>query len=268
MGRDFFQTHAPQLRLGIFLSMLAVMATWERWRPRRALTASKPRRWAHNLALVTFNTLLVRLTFPLAAVGLASLAVERGWGLFNQWGGPDWLELVLALLALDLVIWAQHLLFHAVPVLWRVHQVHHSDPDYDFTTGVRFHPVEILLSMLIKFVAIVVLGPSPMAVVAFEIVLNGMALFNHGNVRLPAAVDRVVRLALVTPDMHRVHHSVEVDETNSNFGFNLAWWDRLFGTYRAQPRGGHLAMNLGLPELPSHREPTLRSLLSMPFVQR
>ena len=260
----FIQTHEPGLRLAFFLSLLVAMATWEWLRPRRALTQSRARRWFHNLGLVTLNTVLVRLTFPLAAVGLARLAAERGWGLLNLWDGPGWLELGLAVLALDLTIWAQHVMFHAVPVLWRLHRVHHTDPDYDFTTGVRFHPVEIVLSMLIKFGAILVLGPSPAAVIIFEVVLNGMAMFNHGNVGLPGGVDRALRLLLVTPDMHRVHHSVELDETNSNFGFNLSWWDRLLGTYRAQPRAGHLAMRIGVPDLPPG-EPRLAALLAMPF---
>jgi sterol desaturase/sphingolipid hydroxylase (fatty acid hydroxylase superfamily) len=259
----FLQLHEPGLRLGFFLALVAVMSTWEVLAPRRPLSQPRTRRWFHNLGLVTLNTVLVRLSFPFAAVALAARAQAQGWGLLNLWAGPDWLELVLAVLALDLTIWAQHVMFHAVPALWRLHQVHHSDPNYDFTTGVRFHPIEIALSMLIKFGAILVLGPSPAAVIVFEVVLNGMAMFNHGNVGLPAPVDRLLRLLVVTPDMHRVHHSVEVDETNSNFGFNLSWWDRLLGTYRAQPRAGHLAMTIGVPGVRS--EPPLSALLALPF---
>jgi sterol desaturase/sphingolipid hydroxylase (fatty acid hydroxylase superfamily) len=169
-----------------------------------------------------------------------------GWGLLNHFQVPFAIAVPLAVIAMDFVIWLQHVMVHAVPALWRLHRVHHADLDYDVTTGARFHPLEIILSMLIKFATIVVLGPPVVAVVIFEVLLNATAMFNHGNIRLPAGLDRVLRWVVVTPDMHRVHHSVEDDETNSNFGFNLPWWDRLFGTYRDQPRAGHVGMTIGI----------------------
>ncbi|MBK1716098.1 fatty acid hydroxylase [Thiocystis violacea] len=242
------------------------MALWELRSPRRALAVSKLRRWSANLGLVVLNTLLLRLAFPVAAVGLAATATSNGWGLLNQMALPAGVELVLALVALDLAIWAQHVFFHAVPALWRLHRVHHADLDYDLTTGARFHPIEILLSMLIKFAAILVLGPSVVAVILFEVILNGMAMFNHGNVGLPERLDKRLRWLLVTPDMHRVHHSVAADEANSNFGFNLSLWDRLFGTYRDQPRGGHTGMTIGIDELRDPRRVCgLPGMLLLPF---
>jgi sterol desaturase/sphingolipid hydroxylase (fatty acid hydroxylase superfamily) len=262
----FIQTHEPAIRLASFIGIFALMALWELVAPRRALTVSKPARWANNLGLVVLNTLVLRLLFPAAAVGVAAAAAERGWGLLNIYPLHPVLALVLAVAALDLVIWVQHVLVHAVPALWRLHRVHHADLDYDLTTGARFHPLEIVLSMLIKFAAILVLGPSVVAVVIFEVLLNATAMFNHGNVRLPLSVDRWLRWILVTPDMHRVHHSVEDDETNSNFGFNLSIWDRLFGTYRDQPRAGHLGMTIGIRD---HRDPRevdrLPGMLALPF---
>ncbi|MFY9973503.1 MAG: sterol desaturase family protein [Chromatiaceae bacterium] len=262
----FVQTHEAAIRLGAFLGIFSIMALWEVLAPRRALTVSKPLRWASNLGLVVLNTLVLRLLFPAAAVGVAAVAAERGWGLLNIHPLHPALALVLAVVALDLVIWMQHVLVHAVPALWRLHRVHHADLDYDLTTGARFHPLEIVLSMLIKFAAILVLGPSVVAVVLFEVVLNATSMFNHGNVRLPPWLDRRLRWILVTPDMHRVHHSVEDDETNSNFGFNLSLWDRLFGTYRDQPRAGHAGMTIGIRD---HRDPRevsrLPGMLALPF---
>ena len=244
----------------------AVVGWWEWAAPRRTPTVAKTQRWFANLGLVVLNTLLLRLLFPLAAVGMAAFGAANGWGLLNHFQVPPWLALPLAVIAMDLVIWLQHVMVHAVPALWRLHQVHHADLDYDLTTGARFHPIEIGLSMLIKFATITVLGPPVLAVVVFEVLLNASAMFNHGNIRLPAALDRVLRWFVVTPDMHRVHHSVEDDETNSNFGFNLPWWDRLFGTYRAQPRAGHLRMVIGVHR---HRDPDevarLPGMLMLPF---
>jgi sterol desaturase/sphingolipid hydroxylase (fatty acid hydroxylase superfamily) len=226
-------------------------------------------RWTSNLALVALNTLLLRLLFPVAAVGVAAFASTNGWGLLNHFVVPAWLAVPAAVIALDAVIWLQHVVFHAVPVLWRLHCVHHADPDYDLTTGARFHPIEIVLSMLIKLAAIAVFGPPVVAVVIFEVLLNATAMFNHGNIRLPLALERALRWFVVTPDMHRVHHSVEDDETNSNFGFNLPWWDRLFGTYRDQPRAGHDGMTIGIREHTEPREVArLDGMLMMPFKTR
>lgn len=263
---SFVQTHEAAIRLGFFLGIFAVMAVWEVLNPRRALTVSKTVRWVNNLGLIALNTVLLRLLFPAAAVGMAALAADRGWGLLNYFQTSDWVAVPAAVIAMDLVIWLQHVMVHAVPALWRLHRVHHADLDYDLTTGARFHPVEIILSMLIKFATIMVLGPPLLAVVLFEVILNGMAMFNHGNVRLPPALDRVLRWLIVTPDMHRVHHSVEDDEANSNFGFNLSWWDRLFGTYRDQPRGGHEGMTIGIHGYRQPREVSwLPGLLALPF---
>ncbi|MCB1736763.1 MAG: sterol desaturase family protein [Gammaproteobacteria bacterium] len=243
---DWVLGHEPLIRLGVFFGVFLLMALWE-WRsPRRVLSRSRLQRWANNLGLLFTDIVVVRLLFPAAAVGMALFAQSKGWGVLNLLGWSSGLELVLALLVLDFAIWLQHVIFHAIPVLWRLHRVHHADPDYDLTTGSRFHPIEIVLSMLYKFVVIAVLGPSVVAVVVFEVILNGAAMFNHANVRLPVVVDRWLRWFIVTPDMHRVHHSVQDDETNSNFGFNLPWWDRLFGTYKAQPDAGHDGMTIGI----------------------
>jgi len=254
------------IRLGFFLGIFAVMALWEMLAPRRALTVSKAVRWVNNLGLAALNTLLLRLLFPAAAVGMAALAAGQGWGVLNYYQAPSWLSLPVAVVAMDLVIWLQHVMVHAVPALWRLHRVHHADLDYDLTTGSRFHPIEIILSMLIKLATIMVLGPPATAVILFEIILNGMAMFNHSNVRLPPSLDRALRWLVVTPDMHRVHHSVEDDEANSNFGFNLSWWDRLLGTYRDQPRGGHPGMTIGIHKYRDPRDVSwLPGLLSLPF---
>lgn len=242
------------IRMGFFFAILLLMAVWELAAPRRALTVSKTLRWANNLGLVFINSLLLRLAFPAAAVGVAAFAAEQGWGLFNFVDVPFWLAVVAAVVIMDFVIWLQHVMVHAVPLLWRLHRVHHADLDYDLTTGARFHPVEIFLSMGIKFATILLLGPPVLAVVLFEVILNATAMFNHANIRLPTAVDRLLRWFLVTPDMHRVHHSVEDDEANSNFGFSLPWWDRLFGTYRDQPRGGHAGMRIGIRKFRDPKE--------------
>jgi sterol desaturase/sphingolipid hydroxylase (fatty acid hydroxylase superfamily) len=262
----FVQAHEATIRLSFFLGIFAIMAVWEMLSPRRALTVSKTVRWANNLGLVAFNTVVLRLLFPAAAVGMAAFAADQDWGLLNYLRAPTWLSVPVAVIALDFVIWLQHVMVHAVPALWRLHRVHHADPDYDLTTGTRFHPIEIILSMLIKFATIMVLGPPVVAVILFEVILNGMAMFNHGNVRLPQALDRGLRWLIVTPDMHRVHHSVEDDEANSNFGFNLSCWDRLFGTYRDRPRGGHDGMTIGIHGYRKPREVSwLPGMLALPF---
>ena len=263
---QFVLTNEPIIRLGFFLGVFAVIGLWELAAPRRVLTVSKGLRWASNLGIVVLNTVLLRLLFPLAAVGVAAFCKANGWGLLNHFHIPFVIAVPLAVIVLDFVIWLQHVMVHAVPALWRLHRVHHADLDYDVTTGVRFHPIEIVLSMLIKFATIAVLGPPVVAVVIFEVLLNATAMFNHGNIRLPSALDRVLRWFVVTPDMHRVHHSIEDDEANSNFGFNLPWWDRLFGTYREQPRAGHLGMTIGIRD---HRDPRevarLPGMLLLPF---
>ena len=263
--QELIEAHEAAIRLGFFLGIFAVMALWELAAPRRALTVSKGMRWANNLGLVVLNTLLLRLLFPAAAVGMAAFTAEQGWGLLNYFQVSFWPAVVISVIAMDFVIWVQHVMVHAIPLLWRLHRVHHADLDYDVTTGARFHPIEIILSMLIKFATIVLLGPPLVAVILFEVILNGMAMFNHGNVGLPGPADRMLRLLLVTPDMHRVHHSVEDDEANSNFGFNLSIWDRLFGTYRDQPRKGHQGMTIGIRRFRDPREVSwLPGLLALP----
>jgi sterol desaturase/sphingolipid hydroxylase (fatty acid hydroxylase superfamily) len=256
------------IRLSMFAGVLALMALWEVLAPRRQLTIARSTRWVSNLALAVLDTLAVRLLVPVGAIGMALLAEERGWGLFHNVSLPDWLTVAFSVVALDLTIYLQHVLFHAVPVLWRLHMVHHADLDFDVTTGVRFHTIEILLSMLIKMAAVVFLGAPAVAVLTFEVVLNGTSMFNHGNVRLPAWLDRVLRLVVVTPEMHRVHHSIHPWETNSNFGFNLPWWDLLLGTYRAQPAEGHEGMTIGLEQFRDSRVERLHWMLALPFLGR
>jgi len=253
------------IRLGVFVGVLVLLVAGELLAPRRALTVPRLRRWPDNLAIVAIDTVLLRIVFPAAAVSLALVAEANEWGLLNLVAAPMWLAIPVAIILLDLVIYAQHVLFHAVPVLWRVHRMHHADLDIDVTTGIRFHPVEILLSMVIKLGAVVVLGAPALAVMIFEIVLNATAMFNHSNIRLPKAVDRQLRRIVVTPDMHRVHHSIEVHETSSNFGFNLPWWDHLFGTYRAQPQAGHEGMTIGLPVFREWADLRLHRMLIQPL---
>jgi sterol desaturase/sphingolipid hydroxylase (fatty acid hydroxylase superfamily) len=253
------------LRLTVFLAVLVAMALWEVAAPRRRQDIPRVIRWTNNLALVVVDTVILRLTFPILAVGLALMAEERGWGLFNALDIPLWLAVLLSILLLDLAIYLQHVLFHAVPGLWRLHRMHHADLEFDVTTGLRFHPVEIVLSMVIKLAVVAALGAPAVAVLLFEVLLNATALFNHANIRLPTGVDRVLRWVMVTPDMHRVHHSVIPAETNSNFGFNLPWWDRLLGTYRAQPKAGHEGMTIGIEQFRTPRDLWLDRMLVQPL---
>jgi sterol desaturase/sphingolipid hydroxylase (fatty acid hydroxylase superfamily) len=254
------------IRIAGFLGTFGLLAIWEAYAPRRALTNSKSRRWVANLGVVVMDALLIRILFTTGAVGAALMAAQHGWGLLHQWSGPAWLEIILAVIALDLALYLQHVLFHAVPILWRLHMMHHADLDVDVTTGVRFHPVEVALSMLIKIGVIVLIGASPTAVVIFEVLLNATSMFNHSNVRMPTCLETAIRSLIVTPDMHRIHHSVHVRETNSNFGFNLSCWDRLLGTYRAEPQDGQTAMSLGLEQFRDPDPLTLPGILVMPFV--
>jgi sterol desaturase/sphingolipid hydroxylase (fatty acid hydroxylase superfamily) len=256
------------IRLSAFCSIFTIMAMWEIASPCRKLRYSRSQRWLGNIGIVVLNTLLLRLLFPAAAVGMAVFTEEAGWGALNITSLPQWLEIAIAVVVLDMVIYLQHVMVHAIPMLWRLHRMHHADPDYDLTTGARFHPVEIILSMLIKIATIAALGPPVVAVVIFEVVLNGMAMFNHANISLPSRLDRLVRWFIVTPDMHRVHHSVEPEEANSNFGFNLSIWDRLMGTYRQQAQLGQQQMDIGIVSL---RDPKitirLTGMLMIPFHQ-
>ena len=262
---DLILANEPTIRLGFFLGVFALMAAWEVLAPRRARALSRRIRWTNNLALVALNTVLLRVLIPTAAVGLALVAEDRGWGVLYFAPPPYWVAVLLSVLVLDLAIYLQHVMFHAVPALWRLHRMHHADIDFDVTTGARFHPIEILLSMVIKMGVVLALGPPALAVLIFEVLLNATAMFNHANARLPLGLDRVLRWFLVTPDMHRVHHSITADETNSNFGFNLSWWDRLTGTYRAQPREGHEGMTIGLTQFRTPRDEWLDRMLVQPF---
>jgi len=254
------------IRLGFFFGILVIMFLWELIAPRRSLITSKVTRWFSNLGLVLIDSIVVRLVFPTALVGVSLLVQQRMWGLFNQFELPALLKIVFSVLILDLVIYLQHIMFHVVPLFWRLHMIHHTDMDIDVTTGVRFHPIEILLSMGIKMIVVVLIGPPPIAVVIFEILLNGTSMFNHGNVRYSQNIDSILRLLVVTPEMHRVHHSTIRWESNSNLGFNFPWWDRLFGTYRPQPAQGHLEMTIGLDQYKEPKKLTLPWLLVLPFI--
>ena len=255
------------VRMGFFFGMLILIGLWEILAPKRALTVSKTVRWMNNLGLVFFNSFILRVLFPVVAAGLATIATYNGWGLFNYFAVPFWLAVITSIIIMDFVIYIQHVMVHAIPVLWRLHRVHHADLDFDVTTGSRFHTLEIILSMLIKFVTILLLGPPIVAVIIFEVILNATAMFNHGNISLPKIIDKYLRLFVVTPDMHRVHHSVEDDEANSNFGFSLPWWDRLFGTYRDQPRAGHKGMTIGIHKYRDVKQVSwLPGMLALPFI--
>ena len=263
---DLLLKNEPFIRVAIFLGVLVTMAIWEVAAPRRRREIPRLLRWTNNLALVAVDTILVRLTFPIVAVGLALLAQQRGWGFFNTFALAGWFAVLASVIALDLVIYLQHVMFHAVPALWRLHRMHHADLEFDVTTGLRFHPIEILLSMGLKLAVVAALGPPAIAVLIFEVLLNATAMFNHSNVRIPLKLDRLLRWAVMTPDMHRVHHSIHPAETNSNFGFNLPWWDKLLGTYRPQPKEGHDAMTIGIEQFRDRRDLWLDRMLIQPVL--
>ena len=263
---SYLLEHEAALRVSLFLVVLAAMAGWEHAAPARPRREPWWRRWRTNLGVAVFNTLVLRVALPSTAIGVAELAAAQGWGLFNQYAVAGWIAVVLGVVTLDLVVYFQHVLFHSVPVLTRLHAAHHADPDFDTTTGIRFHPVEIVISMLIKYAAIVSLGVPAFGVLLFELLLNLTSLFNHGNVRLAAGFDAALRRVLVTPDMHRIHHSMIEAERNSNYGFCLAVWDRLFGTYTIEPAGGQAGLRIGLPDFTDRRvSTTFSGLMSIPF---
>ena len=263
---EFVSNNEGAIRLLFFLGIFSAVGIAETIYPRRSLTTSKSGRWFANVGIIFLNTVFIRLLFSAGAVGVALFVSEHNWGIFHSFTIPYWLAVILTVIIMDFVIYLQHVMFHAVPTLWRLHMMHHADMDIDVTTGTRFHPIEMMLSMLIKASAIIVLGAPALGVIIFEIILNGTAMFNHGNVKLPIDLDAVLRLFVVTPDMHRVHHSVFPVETNSNFGFCLPWWDRLMGTYRAQPMKGHSGMTIGLHQFRHPESLGLINLLKMPFV--
>ena len=260
--------HEAEIRLAFFLGTLLVLALLERRAPRRTLTTSRAARWVANLGIVTLSTLIVRLLFPVLPAGFALLCRQQGWGLLNSIQVPFGLAVFAGVVLFDFFIYIQHVLFHHVPTLWRLHMIHHADLDFDLTTGIRFHPVEIVLSMGIKLGLVYLFGPPAVSVILFEVILNAMAMFNHSNLKLPLGLDGALRLCVGTPDMHRVHHSVVIRERNSNFGFNLSLWDRLFGTYRPQPERGHEGMTIGLANFRDPSRLGLVQLLTLPFTRR
>ncbi len=256
------------IRLSVFVGLFAILALSEWLRPRRPLVASKGARWFTNAAIVVIDSVVVRLLFPAAAVGVALWAQSEGYGLFNVISAPMWLAGLLSIVALDFAVWFSHLLSHKVPLFWRFHRMHHSDRDIDVTTAIRFHPIEIVLSMVYKVAWVIALGAPAWSVILFEIILNGVAMFNHSNLKLPLWLDRIVRQIVVTPDMHRVHHSIIPGETDSNYGFNFPFWDRMFSTYIAQPEKGHDGMTIGLAEWQDERPNRLGWSLMLPFTKR
>ncbi len=253
------------IRLGFFSGVFAVMALLELVSPRRALRTSKATRWFTNLSITFIDSAAVRLVFPLMAFDMAKMSSERGWGLFNNIGIPEVAAGIISVIILDFIIYLQHVGVHHIRPLWMFHRMHHMDLDFDVTTGSRFHPGEIILSMGIKIVSVIAIGAPAWSVLVFEVLLNATAMFNHSNVKFPLGLDRVLRLFVVTPDMHRVHHSVIIKEYNSNFGFNLPWWDRIFRTYNAQPVKGHTDMNIGLANFRDPKKLNLPGLLTIPF---
>jgi sterol desaturase/sphingolipid hydroxylase (fatty acid hydroxylase superfamily) len=257
--------HEPLIRFGAFAAVFVTIAFWEVLVPRREQIISRSVRWPNNLGIVAINTGALRVIFPMGAVGIAFFTAERGWGVLHVLNPPTWIAVWVSVLLLDLAVYAQHIAFHAVPLLWRLHRMHHADLEFDVTTGLRFHPAEILLSMAIKAGVVVVVGAPALGVLIFEVLLNATSMFNHGNVRLPGALDSVLRWAVVTPDMHRVHHSIVRRETDSNFGFNFPWWDRLFGTYCPQPAAGHESMTIGIDRFRDPAELRLTRMLFQPF---
>jgi len=257
-----------EIRTYAFLSIISIVILWEFVASKRPLQQSKFKRWLTNFGLIAVDTVVVKLLLPAGAFGVALWAESKGYGLLNNLEVSPFVATVITVIILDMIIYWQHRLFHVVPILWRLHQVHHADRDIDVSTGLRFHPIEILLSMLIKFAAVITLGAPAAAVVLFEVILNGMAMFNHGNIRLPKALDSMIRLLFVTPDMHRVHHSIFKHETNSNYGFNLSIWDKIFGSYHAQPDLGHDKMTIGLEQYQGDTPTSsLLWMLKLPFTQ-
>lgn len=263
---EFILSNELPLRLSFFFGIFLVIAIWEIVFPRRALTQSKVRRWINNLAVVVIDNLALRILFPILAVGLAVIAERNEWGVFNIFEIPVLVNVALSVIIFDFLIYLQHVMFHMIPLLWRLHRMHHIDPDYDVTTASRFHPIEIILSMIIKMAAILVIGPAPIAIICFEIILNGSAMFNHGNIKLPQKIDAIIRKLIVTPDMHRVHHSIYPSETNSNYGFFLSLWDQWMGTYKPQPKKGHELMIIGLEYFRDLKFLNLHWLILIPFL--
>ncbi|MCG7496183.1 sterol desaturase family protein [Vibrio sp. Of7-15] len=262
---DWIVGNELYIRLGFFLTIFTLVAIGELIAPRKRLTGSKPTRWCSNLSIVVFNSITIKLLFPILAVDVSYIATENQWGLIHWFDIPAPVAIVTAIILLDCAIYFQHVLFHHVPFLWRLHRMHHTDVDIDVTTGARFHPLEIILSMIFKILIVVLLGAPVVSVIIFEVLLNLTAMFNHGNVKIPKKIDKYVRYFLVTPDVHRIHHSVDGTETNRNFGFCLTWWDLIFNTYQSQPKQGHTNMTIGLTIFRKPHESRLKNMLTQPF---
>jgi sterol desaturase/sphingolipid hydroxylase (fatty acid hydroxylase superfamily) len=257
--------HEPIIRLAAFLGIFGAIALWEAFAPRRTRALTRHARWPHNIGLVLIDVVVLRIVAPGAAVATAIAGEAGGWGLLNALAVPAWSAVLIAVVSLDLAIYLQHVMFHAVPMLWRLHRVHHADLDFDVTTGLRFHPLEILISTAIKCAVVAAIGAPALAVLVFEVLLNATAMFNHANASVPQPFERWLRWLVVTPDMHRVHHSIRYEESSSNFGFNLPWWDRFLGTYKAQPDAGHESMTIGVDAFRGPEEARLDRLLMQPF---
>ena len=262
--RDILAAYEPLLRVSAFVGVFILMAVWEWMGPRRVPTFARSVRWPHNLALLAIDVAVIRVLAPGAAIAVAAAGEINGWGLLNVLAPPAWIGIPLAVAFLDLAIYFQHVAFHAVPTLWRLHRVHHTDLDFDVTTGTRFHPLEILISTGIKCAAVAAIGAPVVGVLVFEVLLNATSMFNHGNVRIAGGIERYLRWFVVTPEMHRVHHSVIFNETSSNFGFNSPWWDRLLGTYCAQPSRGHTGMTIGVDAFRTEEDLRIDRLLIQP----
>jgi len=254
------------IRVGFFLGMIIIMGTWEIYRPKRILLLPKLKRWVNNLSLVFFNSILLNILFPIASTGVAIVAAKENYGLLNYYEVSPFIATIIFIIAMDFIIYCQHVLFHITPVLWKLHRVHHADLDYDVTTGSRFHTIEIFISHLIKFMFILILGPSVFAVIIFEVLLNAMAMFNHSNIGLAKPLDKILRMFIVTPDMHRIHHSSVEDETNSNYGFNLTWWDKIFKTYKQEAGEKQTEMEIGLKDIRDPKQSNqIIGMLTLPF---
>lgn len=265
LGMELSQSSEVFIRLGCFVGLFALLATLESWFPRRVRLVARRLRWPSNLGVSVMNQLVVRLILPASAIALAMVVEQKGWGLLGVVATVPWFEVLFAVLALDLAIYWQHRAFHAVPLLWRFHRMHHADTEFDVTTGIRFHPLSVVPSAFIKLGAVLLIGPAPVAVLIFEVLLNATSLFNHSNLKVPPRFDRFLRMLVVTPDMHRVHHSSDTSETNTNFGFNFPLWDRMFGSYQAQPTKGHTDMEVGLERFREPQEQRLDRMLLQPF---
>lgn len=266
--KEVFFEYESYIRLGSFLAIFALLTIWEISSPKRKLLQLRYFRWFCNIGLITISSILVRFIIPTAAVGIALHVEQEQLGFLNLYELPFIVKFILAFVLMDLAIYFQHVMFHALPLFWRFHRVHHSDLDCDITTGLRFHPFEMIISIIFKFLIITSIGAPVLAVVFFEIILNAASMFTHSNIKIPSVIESMVRWFIVTPDMHRIHHSIKENETNSNFGFFISIWDRLLGTYIHEPAQGHVNMQIGLRKFREPKWQNLRWLIYLPFVDK